>query len=123
MCVQDVFRVDAFTEFHNDVSSNQFIHEIGDTLVRDRDRKIQKKVGESYHNSEFNTKLKSQGQCENFEEELRYMLNNIIESEGNHLTYFMCKNKTLAYELYLIHNKNIIDVVDMNSESFNMMLS
>ena len=87
-------------------------------MVRNRNRKSQKKVGESYHNVEFNTKLKSQGHYEKFEEELQSTLENIFSSKGVLFTYVIRKEEASIYNPDIPYEEKIIDTVALTSESF-----
>ena len=57
--MQDMICTEQAPTFPDDTNHNSFIQLLNDSLVRDANRKSQKKVEESYHNTEFNTKLKS----------------------------------------------------------------
>ena len=58
MLVQDIFRVSQDPAFPNSVNRDQLIGLISNALVRERNRKSQKKIGESHHDVAFNTKPK-----------------------------------------------------------------
>ena len=92
--VQDMMRAEQSPRFPDATTRTSFIELLDASLVRDRNRKSQKKVGESYHNVEFNTKLKSQGHHEKFEEELQSTLENIVSSKGVPLTCVLRKEET-----------------------------
>ena len=104
--------------FPESTNCTSFIQLLDASLVRDRNRKSQKKVGESYHNVKFNTKLKLQGQCEKFEEELQSTLENIIGSKGVPLTYVIRKEEAPSYDPDIPCEDNIIDAVALTGESF-----
>jgi len=77
--VQSIFHVSLVPVFPDDVIRYQCIGLISNTLVQGMNCKSQKKVGESWYNAEFNTKLKSQGNFDKFEEEIQSTLSTIIE--------------------------------------------
>ena len=97
MWVQDIIRTGQAPDFPNNTDRNSLIQILNDSLVRERNRKSQKKVGESFHNADFNTKLKSQGHYEKFEEELQSTLSNIIGSKGVTLTYVIREDSVPDY--------------------------
>jgi len=53
-----MIRVEQAPIFLDNTNYNSFIQLLNDSLVRNMNCKSQKKVGESYYNEEFNTKLK-----------------------------------------------------------------
>ena len=116
--VQDMMRAEQTPRFPNAMIRDSFIQLLDASLVRDRNRKSQKKVGESYHNVEFNAKLKSQGHCEKFEEELQSTLENIVGSKGVPLTYVIRKEEAPIYDPDIPYEDNIIDAVALTGESF-----
>ena len=116
--VQDMIRAEQTPTFPDTTDRTSFIELLDASLVRDRNRKSQKKVGESYHNVEFNTKLKSQGHYEKFEEELQSTLENIVGSKGVPLTYILRKEETPVYDPDIPYEENIIDAVALTGESF-----
>ena len=116
--VQDMFRAEQTPTFPASTDRASFIRSLNESLVRDRNRKSQKKVGESYHNAEFNTKLKSQGHFEKFEEELQSTLSNIIGSKGVPLTYVIRENNDPQYDGDIPYEDNIIKAVVMSGESY-----
>ena len=97
---------------------NSLIQILNDSLVRERNRKSQKKVGESFHNADFNTKLKSQGHYEKFEEELQSTLSNIIGSKGVTLTYVIREDSVPHYDPEIPYDEKIINAMAMTRESY-----
>ena len=116
--VQDMMRAEQAPTFPDTTNRASFIQSLDASLVRDRNRKSQKKVGEAYHNVEFNTKLKSQGTYEKFEEELQATLENIIGSKGVPLTYVIRDEEAPVYDPSIPYEVNIIDAVALTGESF-----
>ena len=116
--MQDVIHAEQTPTFPNSTNRTSFIQLLDALLVRDGNRKSQKKVGESYHNVEFNTKLKSQGHYEKFKEELQLTLENIIGSKGVPATYAIRKEEAPSYDPDIPCEDNIIDAVALTGESF-----
>ena len=113
-----MFRAEQVPTFPNGATQTSFIRLLNESLVRDRNRKSQKKVGESCHNAEFNTKLKSQGHFEKFEEELKSTLSNVIGSKGVPLIYVIRKNADPNCDEEILCEDNIFNAVAMSGESF-----
>ena len=116
--VQDIIRAEQTPTFPDDANRTSFIQLLNDSLVRDRNRKSQKKVGESCHNAEFNAKLKSQGYYEKFEEELQSTLSNIVGSKGVPLNYMIRESDNPNRDPSILHEDNIIDAVTMTGKSY-----
>ena len=116
--VQDTIRAEQTPTFTDGTNRNSFIQLLNYSLVGDRNRKSQKKVGGSCHNAEFNTKLKSQGRYEKFEEELQSTLSNIVGCKGVPLDYMIRENDEPNYDPSILHEDNVIDAVTMTGESY-----
>ena len=85
--VNDMIRTGLEPEFEDDNTRAMFIAELNDALLHDRRRKEQKKVGESFHDHSFPTKLKTQAQWEKFSKELEAALSMIIGTCGAPVSY------------------------------------
>ena len=85
--VKDMHRVGQPLEFADTTDQDALRQAISQALERERRRKDQKKAGESYLDSDFNTKLKSTAQWEKWSEELDTTLAQIIGVRGVPLTY------------------------------------
>ena len=102
--VKDQDRVNQPFQFPNTMTQAEFRAELSEALERDRRRHEQKKEGESYLDSTFNTKLKSAAQWEKWLEELDSTLCQIIGVRGVPLIYVIREseeadfNEELSYE-------------------------
>ncbi len=89
-------------------------------LWRDLIRKEQKKVGESFHDHSFNTKLKSQAQFERFSDELESTLAMIIGSQGVPISYVIRKDDMAMYDDKLPYHKAVINAVPLYGSKYEL---
>ena len=87
-------------------------------LERERRRKDQKKEGESYPDSSFNTKLKSATQWEKWAEELNTNLCQIVGVRGVPLTYVIREVDTPTFEASLSYDEAAINAMTLTGEEF-----
>ena len=85
--VQDQARIDQPMEFEDGTSAQELRQLLSEALERERRRKVQKKEGQSYLDSEFNTKLRTAAQWEKWNEELESTLCQVIGVRGVPLSY------------------------------------
>ena len=98
--VKDMIRAQLPVQFPTGTTRNQVISTLNSAQVREDMRREQKKVGESYLDHNFNTKLKSQSQYEKFKEELESTLALIIGSQGVPISYVIREDAVaLGWEL------------------------
>ena len=70
-----------------------FVQALKDAQSQETRQKEQKKVGESFHDHSFMTKLKSQAQWEKFNEELEATLGMIVGACSIPLSYVLRKTE------------------------------
>ena len=115
---KDRDRVGQDLSFPATTSQAEFRSAISESLERDRRRRSQKKEGESYLDSTFNTKLKSASQWEKWLEELNITLCQIIGVRGVPLTYVIRDNDAPNFDAGLPYDKAAINGMTLTGEEF-----
>ena len=105
--VKDQVRVGRPLSFADDVEAPDLREMLAESLERERRRKEQKKDGESYLDSTFNTKLKSTAQWEKWLEELETTLCQIIGSKGVPLSYVIRTEEAAVYDETKTYDENV----------------
>lgn len=118
--VKDRIRAQADVEFADGTNAAELNQLLSDALNRERMRKEQRKVGESYHDHSFNNKLKTQGQWEKFSEELDSTLNLIIGSSGVPLTYVIRQEATASFDEDAPYEEAIIQAAALDGPEFKI---
>ena len=115
---KDRDRVGQDLSFPATTSQAEFRSAISESLERDRRRRSQKKEGESYLDSTFNTKLKSASQWEKWLEELNITLCQIIGVRGVPLTYVIRDNDAPNFDAGLPYDEAVINGMTLTGEEF-----
>ena len=118
--VKDMSRAGLNLTFDDGTTRQEFLDEINASMLREQRRKEQKKIGESFHDADFNTKLKTQAQWEKFVEELESTLGMIIGTKGVPLTYVIREADDAEYDDSLNYDEAIIDAVELNGEDYKI---
>ena len=118
--VKDMKRGQWEPTFANTTTKAQFLQALNESLARDRRRREQKKVGESFHDHTFNNKLKSQSQWEKFMDELESTLSMIIGARGVQLTYVIREKDTPAYDASKSYDDVITDAISLQGEEYKI---
>ena len=117
--VKDMDRVNQPLSFPNTTTQGQFRDALSEALERDRRRRDQKKEGESYLDSTFNTKLKSAAQWEKWTEELNTTLCQIIGVTGIPLTYVIRSDDAAFFDTTIPYDDAAINGVPLTGQMFN----
>ena len=115
---KDRDRVGQDLSFPATTSQAEFRSAISESLERDRRRRSQKKEGESYLDSTFNTKLKSASQWEKWLEELNITLCQIIGVRGVPLTYVIRDNDAPNFDAGLPYDEAVTNGMTLTGEEF-----
>ena len=115
---KDRDRVGQDLSFPATTSQAEFRSAISESLERDRRRRSQKKEGESYLDSTFNTKLKSASHWEKWLEELNITLCQIIGVRGVPLTYVIHDNDASNFDAGLPYDKAVTNGMTLTGEEF-----
>ena len=116
--VKDQERVGQALAFPGTTTQAQFRTALAEALERERRRKDQKKEGESYLDSSFNTKLKSALQWEKWAEELNTNLCQIVGVRGVPLTYVICEGDMPVFDASLPYDEAIINAMTLTGQEF-----
>ena len=116
--VKDMTRVGLEPEFEDDTTRAMFIEELNDSLSQDRRCKEQKKVGESFHDHSFTTKLKTQAQWEKFSEELEATLSMIIGVCGAPLSYVIRTDEEPNFSFDISYDEAVTQAVLLDGDEF-----
>ena len=116
--VKDQVRVGRPLSFADDVEAPDLREMLAESLERERRRKEQKKDGESYLDSTFNTKLKSTAQWEKWLEELETTLCQIIGSKGVPLSYVIRTEEAAVYDETKTYDENVTQAVTLTGTEF-----
>lgn len=120
MWVKDMSRAGMDLSFEDGTTKQQFLDRINASMLRHQRRQKQMKIGESFHDADFNTKLKTQSQWEKFVEELESTLGMIIGAKGVPLTYVIREIDEPNYDDDLDYDEAIINAVDLNGEDYKI---
>ena len=118
--VKDMTRAQQLISWPNGTGANQVNDELREAWERERMRKDQRKVGESYHDHWFNNKLKSQNQWEKFMEELESTLNMIIGSQGVPIIYVIREEEASQFDPTIPFEDAIIQAVAVDNAQFKI---
>ena len=118
--VKDRVRAGQTPEFEDGTTRPMFITALNDSLMRNRRRKEQKKVGESFHDHVFNTKLKAQVQWEKFNDELESTLSMIIGVTGVPLSYVIREEAAPSFDPAVSYDTSVIQAVALTGDSFRL---
>ena len=118
MWVKDMVRAQQPISFPNGMTAAQLRQELQAAIERDRMRKDQKKIGESYLDHKFVNQLKNQSQWEKFYEELISTLSLIIGSQGVTLNYVVRDIDTSTFDVSVTYDEAIIQAVAVNGPRF-----
>ena len=92
--------------------------ELPQALERERRRKDQKKEGESYRDSTFNTKLKSAAQWEKWIEELESTLCQIIGVRGVPLSYVIKESDAPTFDPTVTYEEAVTEAMSLSGVEF-----
>ena len=118
--VKDTVRVDLPLSFPDGTTRDEFVLALNSSMVRERRRREQKKIGESFLDTDFNTKLKSQSQWEKFMEELESTLAMIVGANGVPLSYVIRRTEEPEYDEDLQYDEAVIHAVALDGEDFKI---
>ena len=118
--VKDMVRVGREPSFDDGTTRPVFIQALKDALSRETRRKEQKKVGESFHDHSFTTKLKSQAQWEKFNEELEATLGMIIGACGVPLSYVICETEARQFDPDIPFDESVIQAASLEGDEFRL---
>ena len=118
--VKDMIRVGQEPVFEDNTTRPTFIQALKDALSREMRRKEQKKVGESFHDHSFTTKLKSQAQWEKFNEELETTLCMIIGACGVPLSYVIREDEVSQFDHDLPYDESVIQAASLEGDEFRI---
>ena len=116
--VKDRDRVAQPLEFPETVTQDELRLELTQALERERRRKDQKKEGESYLDSTFNTKLKSAAQWEKWIEELESTLCQIIGVRGVPLSYVIKESDTPTFDPTVTYEEAVTEAMSLSGVEF-----
>ena len=116
--VKDQERVGQALAFPGTTTQAQFRTALAEALERERRRKDQKKEGESYLDSSFNTKLKSALQWEKWAEELNTNLCQIVGVRGVPLTYVIREGDMPVFDASLPYDEAVINAMTLTGQEF-----
>ena len=116
--VKDRVRANLPVSFPNGTTRDIFIQLLKDALTRDRQRREQKKTGESYLDQTFNNRLKSQSQWDKFNEELESTLEMIIGVRGVPLSYVIRRIEAQNFDATIPYEEAIIQAVSLDGNEF-----
>ena len=116
--VKDQDRIGQNLSFPGNTTQAMFRTALADALERDRRRRDQKKEGESYLDSTFNTKLKSASQWEKWTEELNTTLCQIVGVKGVPLTYVVREADQPNYDPTLSYDEAVINAVTLTGQEY-----
>ena len=117
---KDMTRAGQDLLFEDGTTKQQFLDEINASMLREKRRQEQKKIGESFHDADFNTKLKTQSQWEKFIEELESTLGMIIGVKGVPLTYVIRETEDADFDDDLDYDDAIINAVELMGEDYKI---
>ena len=120
MWVKDMTRAGLDLSFEDGTTKQQFLDEINASMLREKRRQEQKKIGESFHDADFNTKLKTQSQWDKFIEELESTLGMIIGVKGVLLTYVIRETEDAEFDDDLDYDNAIINAVELMGEDYKI---
>ena len=118
--VKDTVRAGLELSFPDGTTRDEFVLAISASMAREKRRKEQKKIGESFLDTTFNTKLKTQSQWEKFMQELESTLGMIIGSNGVPLSYIIRTNEAAEYDEGLDFDEAVINAVGLEGEDFKI---
>ena len=118
--VQDMIRAGQDVEFIDGTTRAEFIQALDESFTRHRRRIDQKKIGESFHDHSFNTKLKSQAQWQKFTVELESTLSMIIGTAGAALTYVIRADEAPIFDEDISYEEAIIQALHLDTEDFKI---
>ena len=116
--VKDRDRVSQPLEFPNTMTQDELRRELNESLERERRRKDQKKDGESYLDSTFNTKLKSAAQWEKWIEELESTLCQIIGVRGVLLSYVIRESDASTFDTTVTYEEAVTEAMSLTGVEF-----
>ena len=116
--VKDQERVGEALAFPGTTTQEQFRTALAESLERERRRKDQKKEGESYLDSSFNTKLKSALQWEKWAEELNTNLCQIVGVRGVPLTYVIREEDVPTFDASQPYDEAVINAMTLTGQEF-----
>ena len=116
--VKDRHRVGAAIEFPDTTTSAVLRQALSEALERDRRRRDQKKAGEAFLDTSFNTKLKSATQWEKWHEELNTTLSQIIGVRGVPLTYTIRVTDAANFDETIPYEEAVIAAMTLTGQEF-----
>ena len=112
--VKDQKRINQAPTFRNGIGQAEVKQQLTEAMERELRRKTQKKEGENYLDSTFNSKLKSTAQWEKWSEELESTLCQIIGVRGVPLSYVIRKNDDSEFEPDVPFDDIVINAVTLD---------
>ncbi len=113
-------RIQQPATFEQGTSSTTLKAKLDEAWEREELRKEQRKVGQSYLDHSFNSKLKSQAQYEKFAEELNSTLTMIIGCQGIPLTYVIREEEKPSIDKDLPFHKIVILAATLKGPKFEI---
>jgi len=113
--VKDRVRAQVVPSFPNGTTPGELRTTLDEALQREKTHKEQKKVGESFHDTEFTHKLKSQAQWEKFNEELLSTLTMIIGAQRTPIVYVVREDEASNFDEDIDYEDAIIQAVALDN--------
>ena len=112
--VKDQKRINQRPSFTNTMGQAAVRQQLTEAMERELRRKTQKKEGENYLDSNFNSKLKSTAQWEKWSEELESTLCQIIGVRGVPLSYVIRENDEPEFESEVAFDDTVISAMTLD---------
>ena len=111
--VKDQKRINQAPTFPNGIGQAEVKQQLTEAMERELRRKTQKKEGEHYLDSTFNSKLKSTAQWEKWNEELESTLSQIIGVRGVPLSYVIRENDDPEFEPDVPFDDTVVNAITL----------
>eukprot|EP00546_Thalassionema_frauenfeldii_P004541 CAMPEP_0178917842 /NCGR_PEP_ID=MMETSP0786-20121207/13484_1 /TAXON_ID=186022 /ORGANISM="Thalassionema frauenfeldii, Strain CCMP 1798" /LENGTH=274 /DNA_ID=CAMNT_0020591463 /DNA_START=123 /DNA_END=948 /DNA_ORIENTATION=+ len=118
--VKDSIRAQVVPSFEDGTTAQELRDILDEALQQEKTRKEQKKVGESFHDTEFTHRLKSQAQWEKFNEELLATLNMIIGAQGAPIVYVIREEEKANFDQILDYEDALIQALILEGPEFKV---
>ena len=118
--VKDSVRAQVVPSFPNSATAAELRATLDEALQREKTRKEQKKVGESFHDTEFTHRLKSQAQWEKFNEELLSTLTMIIGAQGAPIVYVVREDENEFFDQAIDYDDAINQALTLGGAEFKV---
>lgn len=115
---KDYNRVGETLQFPNNMTLGELRTALSLANDRERRRKVQKKTGEQYLDSDFNNKLKGASQWDKWKEELETTLSQIIGSHGIPLSYIIREDEAPNFRNDVEYETAVIQGVALQGREY-----